>query len=199
MTLRRAMCIAAGMIAIAVVEPASAQTAQQQSSVWDSAPQQPAQGANSPWGQPPAAAAPAASPWDRPQQQEPPCVAELVKLREAADKRAAAIQAASKRKASPKEACGLFNALSAAQAKMLKYAMENRQSCGIPAQFIDQIKQSQTQVSDIRTKVCNAAAAPRPSAPTLSDALTGPVPDANNIKTGRGTYDTLTGAPLGSR
>jgi hypothetical protein len=30
----------------------------------------------------------------------------------------------------------------------------------------------------------------------LSDALSGPVPDSNNIKTGRGTFDTLTGNPL---
>jgi hypothetical protein len=27
--------------------------------------------------------------------------------------------------------------------------------------------------------------------------LSGPVPDSNNIKTGRGTFDTLTGNPLG--
>jgi hypothetical protein len=31
----------------------------------------------------------------------------------------------------------------------------------------------------------------------LSDALSSPVPDSNNIKTGRGTFDTLTGSPLG--
>jgi hypothetical protein len=38
---------------------------------------------------------------------------------------------------------------------------------------------------------------PRPAGPSLSDALTSPVPDANNIKTGRGTFDTLTGSPIG--
>ena len=36
--------------------------------------------------------------------------------------------------------------------------------------------------------------------PSLSDVLGGSaVPDANNIKTGRGTFDTLTGTPLGSQ
>ncbi len=35
--------------------------------------------------------------------------------------------------------------------------------------------------------------------PTLSDALTAPVTDASNIKTGRGTFDTLTGTPLGNK
>lgn len=192
MNLRRAMCIAAGMMAVAAAEPATAQfqqtaqPVQQQDSVWDRAPQQPA-----------AAPATTASPWDQPK--EPPCVAELMKLRDVADKRASAIHAANTRKASPKEACGLFNALVTAQAKMFKYATDNQQSCGIPPQFITQIKQSQTQVSEIRTKVCNAAAAPQTREPTLSDALTAPVPDSNNIRTGRGTFDTLTGTPLGNR
>jgi hypothetical protein len=195
------MCIAASMIAVATVEPAFAQAAQQQSSVWgDPAPQQPAKGADSPWGPPPSAAAPAAaSPWDQPQQ-PPPCVAEFVKLRDAAEQRAIAIRKASARKASPKEACGLFGALSTAQLKMIKYAKEHQKDCGIPVQIIDQISQSQHQVSDIRTKVCEAANRPARSAvPTLSDALTTPVPNSNNIKTGRGTFDTLTGSPLGER
>jgi hypothetical protein len=49
----------------------------------------------------------------------------------------------------------------------------------------------------IRTQVCNAAAAPRPAAPSLSDALGGPViATPENTKTGRGTFDTLTGNAL---
>ena len=55
-------------------------------------------------------------------------------------------------------------------------------------------------VAEIRTKVCQVAAAPqRQQGPSLSDALSAPVPDSNNIKTGRGTYDTLTGSPLGNK
>jgi hypothetical protein len=53
-------------------------------------------------------------------------------------------------------------------------------------------------MSEVRTRVWQVAAAPvQQQGPSLSDALTGPVPDSNNIKTGRGTFDTLTGTPLG--
>ena len=58
-------------------------------------------------------------------------------------------------------------------------------------------KEAVAKVSEIRTKVCQAASAPAARAPSLSDALTNPIPDSNNIKTGRGTFDTLTGTPLG--
>lgn len=209
--------LAAGTAAAQWPGSAPAQPAPQDNSVWNSAPQPaPAQPANSPWDQPAAPARPAAtspwdqpaqstmapppgaSPWNQPQQQgEPPCVAEFIKLREATEKRGKAIQTASARKATPKEACGLFNAFTAAESKMIKYAIDNQQSCGIPAQIIDQMKKGHAQAEDIRTKVCNAAAAApaRAAAPSLSDALAAPVPNASNIKTGRGTYDTLTGAP----
>jgi hypothetical protein len=132
-----------------------------------------------------------------PAQKDPPCVQEFFKLRDDAEKRAAAIKAANDRKASPKEACQLFGALVAAQSKMLKYTSENGVWCGIPAQVSESLKQGIAKVSEIRTKVCQAAAAPAQQAPTLSDALSSPVPDSNNIKTGRGTFDTLTGSPPG--
>lgn len=202
MNTRRAMCVAASLMAMAIAAPALAQAPQQQSSVWgDSAPQQPAQPATSPWGSPPAAAAAPSgpSPWDQPQQ-APPCIEEFSKLRDATEKRAMAIRAASERKADPKEACGLFNAFAAAESKMIKYAVDNQVGCRIPAQIIDGMKKGQARTADIRTKVCRAASAPaRSAAPTLSDALTAPVPNSNNIKTGRGTFDTLTGSPLGAR
>ena len=61
------------------------------------------------------------------------------------------------------------------------------------------MKQQHAKTVQIQTQVCRAAAAPpRPQGPSLSDALGGSaVPDVNNIRTGRGTYDTLTGTPLG--
>jgi hypothetical protein len=50
-----------------------------------------------------------------------------------------------------------------------------------------------------RTNVCLMAAQPqRPAGPSLSDALGAPITDSSNIKTGRGTFDTLTGTPLGN-
>jgi hypothetical protein len=122
-------------------------------------------------------------------------------MRNETENRAKAIRAASERRANAKEACGLFNAFTAAEAKMLKYAQDNATWCGIPPQVIQQIKASHGQSMELRGKVCTAAAnatnqvAPRP--PSLSDALGEPVPDSNNIKPGRGTFDTLTGTPLG--
>jgi len=130
-------------------------------------------------------------------QQEPPCIKDFGKLRDDTEKKAMAIRAAGERKATPKEACQLFNAFVAAQSKMLKYATDNATWCGIPNQVVSDLKGGITKTSEIRTRVCQAAAAPqRPAGPSLSDALSGPVPDSNNIKTGRGTFDTLTGNPL---
>jgi hypothetical protein len=141
-------------------------------------------------------------PMPQPQQpqQEPPCIKDFLKLREEAQKKAEAIRAASERKASPKEACGLFNAFAAAEVKMIKYAADNSAWCGIPQEIVQNLRKSHTQTAAIRTRVCQAAAAPpRPTGPSLSDALTTPVPDSSNIKTGRGTFDTLTGTPLGNK
>ena len=133
---------------------------------------------------------------------EPPCVQEFMRLRDEAAKKAAAIRTASARKAPAQEACGLFNAFSAAEAKMMKY---RRRPIWCRAAFPasphrNKSKRSTSKTVEIRTKVCQAAAAPpRPAGPSLSDALSAPITDSNNIKTGRGTFDTLTGTPLGSK
>lgn len=147
----------------------------------------------------PGVAAPAAAQFQpMPRPQEPPCLKAFAKLRDDAQHKGEAIAKASKRKATPQEACRLFSALSAAEAKMVKYAVENATWCGIPAQAVAQMKQGHAKANEMRVKICRIAAAPRaPSGPTLSDALGGGIPDANNIKTGHGTYDTLTGAPIG--
>jgi hypothetical protein len=130
-------------------------------------------------------------------QQEPPCLKDFGQLREDTEKKAMAVRTASERKASPREACQLFNALVTAPSKMLTFATDNAAWCGIPNQVTASLKEGVAKISEIRTKVCQAAAAPqRPAGPSLSDALSGPVPNSNNIKTGRGTFDTLTGNPL---
>ena len=184
MKLRRALLIAACVFPIAA-GPAAAQ--------FQPPPQQ---GAASPWDRPSQPA-----PWPQQQQQQETCNRDFGKLRDDAQKKAVAIQNASQRKATPKEACALFNTFSAAELKMIKYAQENTAQCGVPPQAIDQMKKSHTTTENIRTKVCQAAAAgpPRPAAPSLSDALTAPIANSDNIKTGRGTFDTLTGTPLGPK
>jgi hypothetical protein len=135
----------------------------------------------------------------QPPQQEPPCFKEFAMLRDDTQHKGEAIAKASKRKATPQEACRLFTALTAAEAKLVKYAAENASWCGIPAQAVEQMKTGQAKANEMRVKICKIAASPPPGprGPTLSDALDPGVPSANNIKTGRGTYDTLTGAPIG--
>ena len=134
-------------------------------------------------------------------QQEPPCVQDFMKLRDDAGKKAAAIRTASARHVTAQVACGLFNAFSAAEAKMMKYAETNSVWCGIPPQVLTGIKQQHVKTLEIRGKVCQAAAAgpPRPAGPSLSDALSAPITDSKNIKSGGGTFDTLTGSPLGNK
>jgi hypothetical protein len=134
------------------------------------------------------------------QAQEPPCFKEFSALRGEAEKRGKALQEASKRKVAPPEACKLFTGLVSAETKLIKYVEENATWCGIPPQVTKQLKEQHVKVLEVRTRVCQAAARPAPASPTLSDALgTNRIPTADNIKSGRGTFDTLTGTPLGQK
>ena len=207
MQLRRALLIAACVFA---AWPALAQfppAPQQQPagpSPWDQAPQ-PQQQAAPAWPSQQQQQQPQQSPWS---QQPPPgqqaqeeCAKNFGRLRDDAQKKATAIQNASKNKVGPKVACGLFNAFSAAELRMIKYAQENTAKCGVPPNAVDQMKKQHATTDDIRGKVCQAAAQQPagPVAPSLSDALTAPIANSENIKTGRGTFDTLTGTPLGPK
>ena len=131
----------------------------------------------------------------------PPCMNEFAPLREETEKRAKAVQAASKRKPppSPQEACKLFTALVGAQDKMAKFVTAKGAACSIPKEVGEQIKLAITQTDQVRTRVCDVAARPpAPSGPSLSEALgTSRLADPSNIKRGGGTFDTLTGTPLG--
>jgi hypothetical protein len=131
------------------------------------------------------------------QQQEPPCFKDFSKLRTVTETRAKAVKEAGDRHAPPKEACKLFNSFIAAEAKMIKYIEDNGTWCGIPPQVLTQMKEGHTKASAVRTRVCQLAArGPVRTAPTFSDALGTQVPNASNTRTGRGTYDSLTGSPL---
>jgi hypothetical protein len=135
-----------------------------------------------------------------PAAQEPPCMKEFTALRDETGKRAAAIRTASERKASPQEACGLFKSMVAAEAKFVKFAADNGPWCGIPPQIIKQLQDNHKQTLNVRTQVCKVAAQgpARPAGPSLSEALGAPTTSSSNVKTGHGgTFDTLTGTPLG--
>jgi hypothetical protein len=131
------------------------------------------------------------------QQQQPPCFNEFMPLRNDAEKHGKAIEAASKRKAPREQVCVLFKRFAAAEEKYVKYAETNATWCGIPAEAVKQMKANHTQTLKIRQRVCAVAAPAKPRGPSLSDALgTTRVPDASSTRTGRGTFDTLTGHPL---
>ena len=132
------------------------------------------------------------------QQQQPPCFNEFMPLRNEAEKNGKAIEAASKRKAPRPEVCTLFKRFAAAEEKYVKYAETNATWCGIPEEAVKQMKANHTRTLQIRKQVCAVAVAPKPRGPTLGDALgtTPNVPSGSNTRTGRGTFDTLTGNPL---
>jgi hypothetical protein len=116
-------------------------------------------------------------------------------IREDVEKGAAGIRAASERKATREEVCPLFKAFTAKEAKLVKFLETNQKLCGVPPNVITQVRQNHAKTVQIRNNVCSAA--PAAAGPTLSDALGGPIiADDTSVKTGRGTFDTLTGNAL---
>ena len=113
-------------------------------------------------------------------------------LREDVEKGAAVIKAASARKASREEVCPIFKSFAVKEAKMVTFL------CGVPPNIITQMKTNHAATIRIRTAVCSAAPAGPSAAPTLSDALGGPIiaDDQSAKLPGRGTFDTLTGNAL---
>jgi hypothetical protein len=169
-TLRRALLPIVAALTVSVM-PASAQMA--------------------PMGMGPAAGAGPAWPGN-----PPPCVAEFVKLRENVEKTGLAAKAAHEKNATREQMCKIIETFAAAEEKMVKYADGNAASCGIPVEAVKQMKGNHAHTVQIRKQVCSAGPAAAPAAPTLSEALgtnSSPTPAA---KTGKGTFDTLTGNPL---
>jgi hypothetical protein len=117
------------------------------------------------------------------------------KLGAEAQKRSALVAAAIKAKADRKELCSLITNFFAAEGNLVKFLEDNKTWCGIPDQAISMAKANHEKSAKYRTAACEEA--PHPKAPTLSDAIKTPsVDSSNNTKTGRGTFDTLTGNPL---
>jgi hypothetical protein len=120
-------------------------------------------------------------------------------LRDQVQKDAGAIQAANQKHATAVEACKLFKVFLATESKMISAIETNGPTCGLPPEVSKQVREGHGKASQIAKQICDAAAmGPRQAGPSLSDALgsTPTVPDATNTKTGKGTYDTLTGNAL---
>ncbi len=119
-------------------------------------------------------------------------------LRNDAQQKANAISVAEKRHATPKELCSLVSRFTIAEGAALKFLETNKTWCGIPDAAVAGAKANHDKTLKFREMVCNATAAPV-HVPTLSDAIGTPALDTGkNTKTGTGgTFDTLTGNPLG--
>ena len=132
-------------------------------------------------------------------QQQPPggtqC-SDFGKLTAEAQKRSALVSAAMKAKADRKELCTLMTNFVAAETSVVKFLEANKIWCGVPDEALKASKTNHEKSMKFRTMACSEEG-PRPKAPSLSDAIKSPSLDtAKNTKTGRGTFDTLTGNPL---
>lgn len=169
----------------------------------------PAAAAPAPTAFPSGGAAPLGGGFAPPQQQAGPaggddCMAGFLPLRQEAEKRGAAIKAASERRAPPDEACKLISAFSQSEVKMISYIKANKTKCGIPDNVATQMQAGHKNTEGMRQKVCAAArggpAGPGPmAAPRLSDVLgsSASLPDAGAArKSGGTTFDTLNGNVL---
>jgi hypothetical protein len=113
-----------------------------------------------------------------------------------AQKRGAAVTAAMKAKVDRKEICALMTNFVAAETTVIKFLEDNKVWCGVPEQVLSVSKANHEKSLKFRTAACTDDA-PHPKVPTLSDAIKSPSVDtAKNTRTGRGTFDTLTGNPL---
>jgi hypothetical protein len=200
----------AALLALTGVAAAQVPTMTGPLPTFENAPAAPPPGTGvAPMGAPPGArgggpqAGPPGGPPGPPGGQEPPCFKEFMALRQEAQKKASLINAAKDRNPPPtrEEMCQTVKVFAAAEAKVIKYVVDNQQSCGIPGEAITQMKAGQAQTVKFRTAVCSggpaAGKAAAPPTPKLSDELgirgiAGPTGGA----TGRGTFDTLTGNAL---
>jgi hypothetical protein len=119
-----------------------------------------------------------------------PCEA-FVPIRADTEKAGAAIKAASARKATREEVCPLFKNFTAAEAKMVSFLDKNQKLCGVPPDAVKNAKTNHVKTVQVRNQICSAG--PGPRGPSLSDAFGGPLVSTEPPKTGRGTFDTLTG------
>jgi hypothetical protein len=126
-------------------------------------------------------------------------MAEIQPLLADAQEKGNAIQKAAATKQQP-VVCQAFRNLATAEGKLIKYFDDHGKECGVPADAVKARKGNYAKIVEIRTKVCDTAAAPK-RAPSLSDALgTSRLPTVSDTPAADGrrnsTFDTLTGNPL---
>ena len=122
-------------------------------------------------------------------------------LRAEAEKRGKMIKAAMDKKAGPDEACKLIKDYSKAELKMVKYIETNAAKCGIPPQIGEQMKATHKGTEATQKRACDAAQQVQqrgPAGPSLSEVLgsSTALPEAQTVKKGGSTFDTLNGNVL---
>jgi hypothetical protein len=121
---------------------------------------------------------------------------DFIKLSDDAKTKAAAVQNGGQKHVERTVMCGLVTRFTAAETLVVKFLEDNKTWCGIPDEAITASKTNHEKTIKFRDMVC-AEGPTKPKPPTLSDAIGTPTLDtAKNTKTGRGTFDSLTGNPL---
>jgi hypothetical protein len=125
--------------------------------------------------------------------------AQFQSLNQDTQNKANAVTTGMKNKLERKELCKLMTTFVAAEGITVKFLVDNKTWCGVPDQVITMATTNHQKSLKMREAICNADDAPHPKAPSLSDAIkTTPLDSATNTKTGSfGTFDSLTGNPLG--
>jgi hypothetical protein len=205
----RCVAVLAGLFACLMAGEAAAQVPMTGNlPTFDTAPPAPAPGASAPAmvapppGMPPPGGPPGGFAGPPPGGQEPPCMKEFLPLKEAAEKRAGLIKSAADRKAPRPEVCQLFKNFAVAEAKVVKFVADKQVACHVPPQAVSQMKANHERTLKTRDQICAAGAAGGPAGPPpgprLSDELgIRGVAGPGTTTRGRGTFDTLTGSPLG--
>ncbi|MFK8253746.1 hypothetical protein [Ancylobacter terrae] len=150
----------------------------------------------------PTFAAPAAAP----QRASVDCQGDVDKLRADIETNGKAIQAASKRKATPIEVCPIFRRYVTAEQKFVAYLEKNQEACGVPGEAIKSLKTNNGKAAATRDKVCQIAAqqqekgagggeAPRQGQLSSGLGLQNSLPGVGSGKSG-GVFDTLGGSAL---
>ena len=116
-----------------------------------------------------------------------------------AQKRGDVVSAALKNKTDRKELCGAYHVIRRRRTKVVKFLDDNKTWCGVPDQVVAASRANHEKSVKFRHGACSGADAPNPKRAVAERRHQGAdagVDTGKNTKTGRGTFDTLTGNPL---
>lgn len=135
-------------------------------------------------------------------EQLPPCLKDFIPLREEVEKRFEVVKTTMAKKPTAAEACTILTRFTQAETALITFLDKNSSTCPFPPGLADNIKATHVKSDSFKKQACTAAAqqqqrVARPAQPTLSDAFGSPAPNAANTRSGGGTFDTLSGSPLG--